>query len=108
MAKAPPRDSQQIVIPHLIDDLGLTPYAFRLYVHLKRVCGDRGMYRDGQEELAERCHISQAQISRALKELIDAELIVTRRHKGRVEVRIVDVWERNRAHVEAKEARDAQ
>ncbi|GAF99333.1 unnamed protein product, partial [marine sediment metagenome] len=30
------------MMPNIIDDMGLDPYAFRLYVHLRRVAGENG------------------------------------------------------------------
>ena len=57
------------MIPHLIDDSALTPYAFRLYVHLCRVVGQGGKCWQSTETLAAACHMSDSTVVRAKKEL---------------------------------------
>jgi hypothetical protein len=88
-------------IPNLVDDLGLSVYAFRLYVHLKRVCGadPQGRCYQGTRTLAKRCKISMGKISEAKKELLAYKLIEIQTFppaENRAdEVRILDIWRRN-------------
>ncbi len=88
------------IIPNLIDDLGLSPYAVRLYFHLKRVAGEKGECWQSGDTMAKICAMSTGTISKAKKELVKLALI-------RVEVKstekniyhqitIIDVWERNK------------
>ena len=60
------------MIPHIIDDLELSPYAFRLYVHLSRVVGQGGMCYQSTETLAAFCHMSNSTVVRAKRELVKA------------------------------------
>lgn len=88
------------MIPNIIDDLDLSPYAFRLYVHLKRVAGDNGTCYQTQETLAAACKMSEGSISNAKKELVAAGLIsITEEpsNAGRPNhhIEITDVWEIN-------------
>lgn len=86
------------MMPNIVDDLGLSVYAFRLYSHLKRVAGDSGECWQSVETLAEMCKIGSASVVRARKELETAKLIVTRRtanpHGGRpfITIKITDIW----------------
>ncbi|MDQ3652672.1 MAG: helix-turn-helix domain-containing protein [Acidobacteriota bacterium] len=85
-------------IPNFIDDLDLSPFAYRLYGRIKRVCGDLGVCRDGTRDLAEACRMSTAQVSRAKRELVKLGLIDVRNRKRRGErdvIKIANVWRRN-------------
>ena len=62
-------------IPNLIDDLPLTTFEFRLYAHIKRVCGEEGVCWQSRETLAESCHMSTGEISKSKDGLIDWGLI---------------------------------
>ncbi len=58
------------MIPHVIDDLGvLTPYAFRLYIHICRVVGQGGKCWQSTETLAHACHMSVGAVVKAKREL---------------------------------------
>jgi len=90
-----------IQIPNLIDDLDLSVYAFRLYVHLKRVAGDDGTCWQSTRTLSKECGISMGKIPDTKKELKDKGLI-TIEHKptkrgGRDyhEITLVDIWQKN-------------
>lgn len=88
-------------VPNIIDDMSLTVYAFRLYVHLKRVAADTGICWQSAETLSESCKMSTASISRAKQELLDRELIeiseANTPHGGRPahNITIIDIWEEN-------------
>lgn len=85
----------RIETPNVVDDMDLSVYAFRLYVRVKRVAGDRGYCREGTRELAQHCKMSPASVSRAKAELLAAGLITVRPFKGTDEIRVVNIWRRN-------------
>jgi hypothetical protein len=86
-------------IPNLIDDAGLSVYAFRLLAHIRRIAGDTGECWEGTRTLAEKCGMSVGQVSNAKAELVKRGFIsITRRpiRGGFVdELRPVDVWAEN-------------
>ena len=57
------------MIPNMVDDLDLTPYAFRLYVHICSVVGHGGKCCQSTETLAKACHMSTSTVVRAKREL---------------------------------------
>lgn len=58
------------MIPHYVDDMHLSPQAYRLYGHLKRVAGEAGKCWQSTETLAEACNMAVGSVSKAKKELI--------------------------------------
>lgn len=87
-------------IPNLIDDLALSVYAYRLYGHLKRVCGaSGGACYQGTRKMARHCMMSVGMVSKAKQELRDRSLITVRTFPASAnrpdEIRIVDIWPRN-------------
>lgn len=92
-------------LPNLIDDLGLSVYAHRLYTHIKRRAGadDNGSCTAGLRGMAKSCGMSLGMAAKARQELLDLGLIRFRveimRHKdggGRYEVlTVADVWPAN-------------
>lgn len=86
-------------IPNCIDDADLSVYAFRLYVHLKRVAGDEGTCWQSTRTLAEACKMSLAKVVDAKRELEAAGLIEIGKHATRSgpgdTITIVDVWSEN-------------
>jgi hypothetical protein len=92
-------------IPNLIDDLKLSVYAFRLYVHFKRVTGESGgKCWQSTQTLSEFCCMSAHKISDAKKELQGAGLITLESVKNpdggknfhRISVN--DIWKTNLNH----------
>jgi hypothetical protein len=90
------------IIPNLIEDFShITPYEFRLYVHLKRVAGDEGRCWQSTKTLATACGMSVGSVVKARKGLYGLGLIdisvSENKHGGNdyFEVEIVDVWEKN-------------
>jgi len=69
------KPSKYTRVPNLVDDLSLSPAAFRLYVHIKRVAGDKGKCWEGQDRLAEICKLNTKTVIRAKRELQAAGLI---------------------------------
>lgn len=87
-------------LPNLVDDIGLSIYAYRLYGHFKRVCGaNGGKCTQGTKKLAEHCKISYGKITEAKRELAAAKLIRIRRSDMKSGdpdiVTILDVWREN-------------
>lgn len=89
-------------IPNLIDDLDMSVYAFRLYVHLKRVAGEGGKSFQGTRTLAEHCHMSMGSISKAKTELVDLDLIAIEKGDPKTNtpdlIRIKNIWPQNFMH----------
>lgn len=96
------------MIPHLIDDSGLSPYAVRLYLRLKRRTGEGGQCWETTANLASACRMSPATVSRAKRELRDTGLIrISRRDRDHGEfpghtIEIVDVWVENSRRYSAR------
>jgi hypothetical protein len=92
------------MIPNIIDDLDLSPYAFRLYVHLKRVAGDEGTCYQNRDTLAEKCHMSAGSVTEAKNELVALGLIeiedqpTTHGGKPYHIITITDVWDKNHSN----------
>lgn len=85
-------------IPNMVLDMGLTPYALALYVHLKRTAGDEGKCWKSTRTLAKETSISAGKVSSARGELEEAELIHVERPDNpsrSVTAYILDVWEEN-------------
>jgi hypothetical protein len=90
------------ILPNLVDDLPLSVYSLRLYVHLKRVTGENGKCWQSTRTLAKRCHMSTSQVVRSKHELEDHDLIqvfaehdTKRGGKDYHVVTISDIWARN-------------
>ena len=86
-------------IPHLIDDAEMSVYAFRLYVHIKRVVGKNGKCWQSTRTLSEKCKMSIGKISQAKDELkslglVEIELVKDKKGEHH-EITIVDVWLEN-------------
>jgi hypothetical protein len=89
------------VVPNIVDDSELDPFAFRLYVHLKRVAGENGKSTQSTTTLAKACRMSRPQIVDSKKVLVAKGLIkidvVANPYGGRPyhEITVVDIWEEN-------------
>ncbi len=99
------KDAQYFtMLPNLIDDLTLSVYAVRLYLHIKRVTGETGECWQSTETLARVCDMSMGSVSNAKKELEAAALIaITTGQNGRNLYDIItiqDIWARNIRHYE--------
>ena len=90
-----------IQLPNLIDDMELSVYAFRLYLHLKRRAGDSGECFESSRNMAKHCNMSEGSISNAKRELVKAGLIyIKTRSKPGGEYHVItirDVWHKNMA-----------
>jgi hypothetical protein len=99
-------------IPNIVDDLGLSVYAYRLYGHIRRVAGETGECFQSTPTLAKACGMSAGKISDAKKELAKprSELgglpliriskrdqppgVLTRKGDS---IRVTDIWAANHA-----------
>lgn len=97
-------------IPNMVDDMGLTPFAYRLYGHLKRVTGENGKCWQSTETISKACGMSMGAVSKAKKELENVwpPLIrVTSQKKGdgRIyhEIFITDIWKINNSFYTEKD-----
>lgn len=90
-------------IPNLVDDLDLTPYAYRLYGHLRRVAGENGKCWQSTSTLSKACRMSMGSVSEAKKELENTypPLIRVTSQKTETgwyhEITITDIWSINHA-----------
>ncbi|MDP9487326.1 MAG: helix-turn-helix domain-containing protein, partial [Actinomycetota bacterium] len=97
--RSDPQRDYRTEIPNLIDEMGLSVYAYRLYGRIKRRAGDTGVCDEGTKSLATGCGMSAGTVSKAKKELEKRGLISIRpgdQKKGETDkIRVVDVWEEN-------------
>lgn len=96
------------MVPHLIDDSLLSPYAVRLYLRLKRRAGEGGKCWETTANLANACCMSPSTVSRAKRELENAGLIrINLRDRNHGEfpghiIEIVDIWVDNSLRYSAR------
>ena len=89
------------MLPNMVDDSGLSVFAFRLYCRFKRVAGEDGKCYQSTRTLADACKMSTASVSRAKSELLKVGLIRITKAKGQHggrdydEIFINDIWEKN-------------
>lgn len=57
------------MLPKVVEYLGLSPYAYRLYCHFKQITGERGKCTRSTLTLAEECLMSAGSVSNAKREL---------------------------------------
>ena len=88
-------------IPNLVDELDLTPQAYRLYGHLKRVAGESGKCWQSTKTLSEKCRMSAGAISEAKRELENTYpplIRITSKTKENGiyhEIVVTDIWQIN-------------
>lgn len=83
------------MIPHLIDDSGLDPYAYRLYGHLIRLARQGNEVEQTTRELATHCCMSVGKVSAAKIALAEKNLIAIESDGYRDKIVIKDVWREN-------------
>jgi len=91
------------MVPNFVDDMKLSPYAVRLYMHMRRRAGEgeAGECFETSKHLAEYCLMSVGQVSKCKKELVASGLItISRVKKGHGEfasdvTTIKDIWKVN-------------
>lgn len=90
-----------LMLPLMVDDLNLSPQAFRLYAHIVRRVGDGGECWENTANMARCCCMSTGAVSKAKAELVKAELIriekVPKKH-GEFPydlTTLIDIWAKN-------------
>lgn len=90
-------------IPNLVDELNLTPYAYRLYGHLRRVAGESGKCWQSTKTLSEKCRMSMGSVSIAKEELENTYppliRVSSKKKENGIyhEITITDIWSVNHA-----------
>jgi len=100
------------MIPHLIDDLPLSPSEVRLYLHYKRRAGELadGRCFESTENIAKFLHMGKSTVCMARKKLHFFRLIeVIKIPRGHgefpyCEVRIRDIWDLNCQYYDYKDS----
>lgn len=83
-------------IPNMLDDADLSPHAYRLYGHIKRVAGDNGECNENTRHLGVKCQMSIGQVSKAKKELFERGFIhLGRGEFGRDVMKPTNLWQQN-------------
>lgn len=89
------------IVPNMVDEMGMSVYAVRLYLHLKRVTGEGGVCWQSVRTLAKACTMSQTSVVRAKRELAQANLIRIEQVKSAVgdydsdRITLRDIWLEN-------------
>jgi len=94
------------MIPNILTELSLSPYAIALYLRIVRRAGwqSGGACWENSRNLAQSCRMSKSMVSNAKKELVGAGLIrVEKIAKGHGEfpydrITLIDIWRRNFEH----------
>lgn len=92
-------------VPNVVMHMGLSPYAFRLYVQIRMTVGygeREGMCYKGVRRLSEECNMSRTSVIKARKELEDLGLIVTGLYKeGNLNtylIKVRNIWKINSSY----------
>jgi hypothetical protein len=64
------RKKFRVELPNIVDDLNLSVFEFRLYVHMRRVAGETGECWQSTDTLAKACGMSTGSVSKAKKKLL--------------------------------------
>jgi len=97
------------MIPHIIDDMGLSPYEYRLYGHLKRVTGENGgQCWQSTATIAKICKMAAGTVSKAKKTLERLGLIRIEEVPGKPgrhfhRITLVNIWQRNADHFQSSQ-----
>jgi hypothetical protein len=87
------------VIPHMVDDMGLTSAEYRLYGHIVRRCGAGGECFEGVRGMARVCNLNKETIKRAREGLVKQGLIIVqvddKDQGGVIRIRLVDIMPAN-------------
>ena len=99
-------------IPNILLDMGLEPLALVLYLHLKRIAGDKGKCWVSNPELAKKTYTSDSSVRRYKKFLAKKGLIkcTPRKKENSKEndtdlIEIMDLWPYNFEHFKQKKDR---
>ena len=88
-------------VPNMAICMDLSPFAFKLYVHIRMMVGykEDGACYKGVRRLAKDCKMSQTSVIKARKELEERGLVVSALHQeGNLityVTKVKDIWEEN-------------
>jgi hypothetical protein len=87
------------MIPNILLEYEISPYAGWLYMHYKKTTGETGVSWKSMKTLGEECHMSPGSVSNARKELIACGLVRIEKGDFRKHISdktfIVDIWQKN-------------
>jgi len=89
------------IIPNMIDNLNLSPYAFRLYFHIRKVAGEGGHCSQNTSSLAKVCSMSTGMVVSAKDELEKSGLIMIEKisnsqgFRTKDKITVIDIWKEN-------------
>ncbi|HEY9825207.1 MAG TPA: helix-turn-helix domain-containing protein, partial [Stenomitos sp.] len=86
MTKVVDKRKLPIYIDSELDDLGLDPYTFRIYARLARRAAGNGESYESVANMALSCHMSERQVKRALKLLVDCRIIARTSRPGETSI----------------------
>ncbi len=94
------------MMPLVVEEMNLSPGAYRLYAHIRAVCGERtdGCCFKSTATLSSCCNMSTGAISRAKHELLTCGIIHIEKGVGTGSDRItlIDLWPSNTEHFTGK------
>lgn len=94
-------------IPNCVDEIGLDPYEYRVYAHIKKITGDTGQCWKSIPHMAEDLQMGETKLRDCLNNLIDGknkyklkllEKIKRKKADGRDDTciyNVIDIWEFN-------------
>ena len=86
-----------------LDDMGLSPQEFRLYVHIVRRAGKGGACWEAVGNMADHCGMSESSVKRALKVLIKKGMLDKQPRTGETSVftiQDIEKWDLNPGHTD--------
>ena len=92
------RDQPFIWFDIELDDMDLSPYEFRVYIHVVRRAGRAGQCWESVQNIADHCNIGNGTTKRALKTLVTKKLLTKNFRDGQTAVYTVNdktKWESN-------------
>lgn len=98
------------MMPNIVDELGLSAHAYRLYGHYRRVIGETaGECWESTRTTAKACNIGIGTVSKAKGELVEKGLIrIDKSKRGTDTVTLINIWPQNNdAYLKLKAARSS-
>lgn len=91
------------MLPNIVDDLPISAFAFRLYAHLRRVAGARGVCWQSSRTLAAKTGMALGMVTKSKRELAKPFpqlgglplITITPQPDGRHLIRLTDIWQQN-------------
>lgn len=94
------------MIPNIIDDLDLSPYDVRLYMHIKRVAGENGTCFQSLKTMSDACRMSRPMVCKSKERLENMGLIAIKKGDPLNHIcdtlLIIDIWDKNQERALSK------